>query len=84
MDLEDFRSLDPADQNGLVRNFGIKVGEHIEGVNRYVLYNCFSFYIEKKFNMKYGVLVDIIAFDTTCLILDLYLSNITLPRVGNT
>lgn len=49
MTLYEYRLLDELDQFVALGEYGVKVAERQDGTYRYVLYQLFSFYIERKY-----------------------------------
>ena len=80
MTLYQFNALDETEQHEAVWNDGVMVGDRMEGEDRIVLYQLFSFYVELFYHTEYNVLRRLRSFCDTDL-LDGYIDQFNLSSL---
>ena len=56
MTLYEYNDLDECEQHEAIWDYGVHIGERIEGKYRIMLYQMFSFYVELRYHMEHNVL----------------------------
>jgi hypothetical protein len=83
MTLYQFNDLDELEQHEAICEHGIMIGDRIEGENKIVLYQLFSFYVELFHHIEYNVLRKLRSFSSTEQ-LDAYISMFDLKELKDT
>jgi len=82
MNLEQFKKLTMEEQSDAIFEFASMVTERRDRNFRYLLYHLYSFYIERKYDISTGELIDLFGFESDDTILDLYIKDIDLGNEG--
>lgn len=77
MTIKKFRDLDEMEQHEAMWEYGVMVGDRIEGEYRIVLYQIFNFYIELYYHIELNVLRRLHTFDELEA-LDIYINKFKL------
>jgi hypothetical protein len=78
MNLQEFTNLGFKHQSNGVFEVATIVSGRNDEKYFYVLYQLYSFYIERQYDIKTGALIDIWGFESDCKTLDLYINEIDL------
>lgn len=76
MTLKEFTLLDLDAQCDGVFETAVLIDHRTDGIYDYLLYQLYSFYVERKYIIGTNQLVDINAFEADCKVLDLYIQQI--------
>jgi hypothetical protein len=78
MNLDEFINLPVIEQSNSVYTEAVPVAVRRDKEFDYILYQLYSFYIERRYSRKEHKLLGIVAFDASCKMIDEYLYNIQL------
>ena len=81
MTLYDYSELNEVEQQDVLWDHGVMVGDRSDGDHNIILYQMFSFYVELYYNSDYNLLKKLRSFSRMeCL--DVYLQQVDLSEIG--